>query len=148
MKNKIAYNIDGSFGWLMSTASQQLKQGLDKKFSDAGLDVTSEQWRLLVPLWNEDGLSQQALANIYRRSKVAVFKLIGGLEKKGFVTRSPDPDDRRSNQIFLTRKGKEIQDTMIRLAKENLSEAAQGISDNDLQTFKKVLRQLIKNTRS
>ena len=140
--------MDESFGWLMATAAQQLRQGLNKKFFNAGLDVTSEQWGILVPLWNEDGLSQQALANLYRRSKVAVFKLIGGLEKKGLVTRTPDPNDGRSNQVFLTPQGKEIQETMIRLAKENLSEAAQGVSDNDLETFKNVLRQLIINTRN
>lgn len=148
MKKKENYDMNDSFGWLMATAAQQLRQRLNKKFSMSGLDITSEQWGVLLPLWNDDGLSQQALANVYRRSKVAVFKLIGGLEKKGLVTRTPDPDDGRSNQIFLTPQGKEIQAPLISLAKENLAEAARDICEKDLDTFKKVLRQLIINTRS
>ncbi|MBI9091245.1 MAG: MarR family transcriptional regulator, partial [Desulfobacterium sp.] len=121
-------------------------QRLNEKFFDAGLEVTSEQWVVMVSLWNEDGLSQQALANLIRRSKVAVFKLIGGLEKKGLVMRTPDPNDGRSNRIFLTPRGKEIKAAMIRVAKDNLHDAARGVSDNELQLFKKVLRQLIINT--
>jgi len=146
MKKNMAYDIDESYGWLMATAAQHLRQRLNKKFFDAGLDVTSEQWVVMVSLWNEDGLSQQALANLISRSKVAVFKLIGGLEKKGFVKRTPDPNDGRSNRIFLTLQGKEIKEAMIRVAKENLHDAAQGVSDNELHIFKTVLRQLIINT--
>ncbi len=148
MKKKRAYDRNDSFGWLMATAANQLRQRLNKKFSQAGLDITAEQWGVLLPLWKDDGLSQQSLATMYMRSKVAIFKLIGGLEKKGLVTRTPDPDDGRSNQIFLTPRGKALQEPLIDLAKENLSEAARGICEKDLDTFKKVLRQLIINTRN
>jgi DNA-binding MarR family transcriptional regulator len=146
MNKKLTYDIDESYGWLMATAAQQHRQRLNKKFFDAGLDVTSEQWVVIGSLWNEDGLSQQVLANSISRSKVAVFKLIGGLEKKGFVRRTPDPNDGRSNRIFLTPRGKELKEAMIRVVKENLHDAARGVSDNELHIFKTVLRQLIINT--
>ena len=145
MAKKETYDIDESYGWLMATAAQQLRHRLTEKFGETGLDISAEQWTVMLRLWNEDGISQQFLANRIRRSKVAVFKLIEGLEKKGLVIRKPHPDDGRSKQVFLTPAGKEIQGTMNRAAKENLAEAAQGVTENELEIFKDVLRRLIIN---
>ncbi|MBI9093232.1 MAG: hypothetical protein JEZ12_28825, partial [Desulfobacterium sp.] len=50
MNKKLAYDIDESYGWLMATAAQQLRQRLNEKFFDAGLEVTSEQWVVMVSL--------------------------------------------------------------------------------------------------
>lgn len=136
-----------ALSWLMATCSKLLRERLTLRFMNAGYSVTAEQWAILAHLWQQDGLSQQALANRFHRSKVAAFQLISRLEKQGLVVRRPDPVDGRSNLIYLTSKGRAIQSALVALAKENMARALDGIAEADLETAKSVVRKIISNTK-
>ena len=136
-----------AISWLMATCSKLLRESLSTKFANAGFAVTPEQWAILAHLWQQDGLSQQTLANRFHRSKVAAFQIIGKLEKQGLVIRRPDPVDGRSKRIFLTSEGRKIQAVLIPLAKENITWAIDGISEEDLETAKNVIRKVISNIK-
>ncbi|MCG8473636.1 MAG: MarR family transcriptional regulator [Desulfobacterales bacterium] len=139
--------IESAFPMLMATAWKQLRESLNKKFTEAGYGVTSEQWGIMVHLLVKDGISQQTLADRYDRSKVAAFKLIEKLEKNHFVTRRSDPDDGRCKLVFLTQKGRTILTELLDLSVQNLEAISQGITEEDLAIFKKVLKRIILNTR-
>lgn len=141
------YDKSESFGWLMATCSQQMRHRLTKKIREAGLDTTAEQWGVLMHLLDRDGLSQQGLARRYRRSKVAMARLIAALEEQELVARRADPEDRRVNRVFLTELGRRRLPALIALARENLAEASAGVSPGELDVFKRVLRRIIENTR-
>lgn len=119
-------NITFLIGMLLDWASQAMRLELNRKFAAAGQQATSEQWKILINLWSDDGLTQQQLAEKTCKNKVSVVKLIDGLERRGLVERLSDPGDRRSKCIFLTSKGKGVQEELIKLAKQNLEQAAKG----------------------
>ncbi len=145
VEKKEIYNINGSYPMLIATCSKQLRESLNKRFAAAGFNVTSEQWVILVYLWHQDGLSQQALADRYERSKVAAFRLIGKLEDQGYVIRRSDPSDGRCKRVFLTDAGRNLVPELIPLAKENKKQAARGISDHDLKIMKQVIKKITEN---
>ncbi len=147
MSGKTDYDLENSLGMLLDWASQFMRLELNRKFTDAGLQATSEQWKILIVLWFEDGLTQQQLAQKTHKNKVSVVKLVDGLERRGLVNRCPDLKDRRINRIFLLPKGKKIQEKMIDLAKQNLNQAATGINSAEMITCKKVLKQIISNMK-
>jgi DNA-binding MarR family transcriptional regulator len=135
-----------ALSWLMATCSKLLRERLQFKFAKAGYKVTPEQWAILAHLLQQDGLSQQALANRFHRSKVAAFQIIGKLEDQGLVIRNPDPVDGRSNRIYLTVEARKLQSALVALAQENMNQALDGIGENELEIAKKVVKQIIKNT--
>ncbi len=147
MPENTDYDLENSLGMLLDWASQFMRLELNRKFATAGLQATSEQWKILIILWFEDGLTQQQLAEKTHKNKVSVVKLVDGLERRGLVNRHPDPKDRRINRIFLTPKGKKIQGKLIKLAKQNLDQAAAGIDSAEMTTCKKVLKQVILNMK-
>ncbi len=51
------------------------------------------------------GTRPSELASRLRMSKQALNYLLGQLEQRGYIERRPDPDDRRSKRIDLTRRG-------------------------------------------
>ncbi|HZQ64423.1 MAG TPA: MarR family transcriptional regulator [Gaiellaceae bacterium] len=51
------------------------------------------------------GARPSELASRLRMSKQALNYLLGQLEQRGYIERRPDPDDRRSKRIDLTRRG-------------------------------------------
>ena len=135
-----------ALSWLMATCSKLLRERLQLKFIKAGYKVTPEQWAILAHLFQQDGLSQQALANRFHRSKVAAFQIIGKLEDQGLVIRNPDPVDGRSNRIYLTPEGRKLQSALVEVAQENMNQALEGITNDDLGIAKRVIKQIIKNT--
>ena len=70
------------------------------KKNNAG--ITFEMLQVLSSLWHEQGISQQILAERIAKDKACLTNLMNNLEKKGYVCRKEDPNDRRNKLVFLT----------------------------------------------
>lgn len=73
------------------------------KKNNAG--ITFEMLQILSTLWHEQGITQQVLAERTAKDKACLTNLMNNLEKKGYVCRKEDPNDRRSKLVFLTEEG-------------------------------------------
>jgi DNA-binding MarR family transcriptional regulator len=137
--------IDQSIGYLVGRLSRAIIKRLSKKFQDAGIDVSYEQWSILVHLYRQDGLSQQALARTAVKNKAAVTRLLNGLEKKNIVLRIPDQNDKRSNLIYLTNKAKELKPHLVGFVEEMLEEAEQGIDPDEMTRCRATINNIFAN---
>lgn len=72
--------------------------------------VTFEMLQVLSCLWHEQGISQQILAERIAKDKACLTNLMNNLEKKGYVCRKEDPDDRRNKLVFLTPEGEDFRE--------------------------------------
>ena len=142
------YNIEASLGSLVRRAERALINRLNHKFKSHGYDITTEQYRVLVNLWNIDGQNQQELAEAAHKNKTSLTRLINNLEKRNLVVRIPDKTDHRNKHVYLTPKGKKLPKELTQLAKETLREAQTGIPREAMATCKDVLRQVIRNLNS
>lgn len=145
MDQNMDYDAENSIGFLLDRVSQLMRLGLNRKFTSAGCRATAEQWKILIALWQTDGMTQQELTESVFKSKASVTKLIDGLETRELVTRQFDPDDRRIKKVFLAPKGVSELETLMGLAKQNLAQAELGISAEELAIFKQVLKKIIRN---
>ena len=73
------------------------------------LDLYEGQQNLLLQLWDEDGLGQAELTRRLGIEAASVSKAIERMENAGFIQRRPDPDDARTNRIFLTDLGRSLE---------------------------------------
>jgi len=64
---------------------------------------------------------------------------VRSLEQLGLVRRSPDPDDGRAFRVELTEQGIEQWETSARRRIELLSAAMEGWSEEDVQTFERLM---------
>lgn len=83
------------------TFRRTVQQALKKM--EAG--ITFEMLQVLRCLWEEQGISQQVLAERIAKGKAALSNLIINLEKKNYVCRQEDVSDRRNKRVFLTEEG-------------------------------------------
>jgi DNA-binding MarR family transcriptional regulator len=147
-KSDETYSVNDSFPMMMCTCVKYMKESLNKRFRNAGFNVTNEQWMILVHLEQEDGISQQALADRYDRSKVSALNLIQKLEIRGYVIRRVDPSDRRSNLVYLTDSGRELLKKLIPLAKENITWMSRKISIEDMNVLKSTVKRITGNIKN
>lgn len=141
------YDPLNSYTFCLVVAAKRVRERLHSKFIQAGFDISPEKYGMLVLLHNQDGISQQYLADKFEISKVAAFKLLSNLEKRGLVRRRPDPMDGRSKLVYLTEQGKDIYGQLIVLAQDNLNECGEGIAPEDLETLKTILRKIAVNSQ-
>jgi len=118
---------------------------LNRSFTKAGHDVTTEQWRLLRCLQRRDGQRQQDLANFVHKDKTLITRIIDSMEKRDLVVRVPDRLDRRQKLIYLTNKGKRLQEELMQIAQKTSLEAQQGIKEEHLDIFTNVLTKIQDN---
>jgi DNA-binding MarR family transcriptional regulator len=67
--------------------------------------ITPVQFNVLEILINEEGISQQGLADRLLVTKGNICGLINRMEKAGLVKRHPNPTDRRSYSLYPTADG-------------------------------------------
>ena len=128
------------YSFITGKASTAIARRLQKKFNDAGLNLTIEQWSVLYQLWKEDARSQQALCKATFRDKPSITRLVDNLEKLQLVKRVPSSEDRRINLIFLTRQAHRLQEQTMEMAAETLAEALGGVSADRVEVCKEVLQ--------
>lgn len=133
--------------FLTGKAYTALSRRLQKNFRDAGIDITSEQWSILYTLWEEEGLTQQELAQRTFREKTAITRLIDNLERGGLAIRVADKSDRRTNLIYLTKAGRQLKGPCMNQANKTLKEALARVNAAHVRIAKDTLKMVYDNLR-
>jgi DNA-binding MarR family transcriptional regulator len=135
------------YSFITGKASTAIARRLQKKFNQAGLSITIEQWSVLYHLWKEHGLSQQQLCHATYRDKPSITRLVDNLEKLNLVKRVASESDRRINLIYLTKQGQKLEEETMRLADQTLNEALETVPAARIDVCKEVLQVVYDNLK-
>jgi len=111
------YDPDKAPGFLISRTAMRLRLGLRRVFAENDMDVTPEQWGVLLCLWREEGLTQSELADRTVKDRTTITRILDLLEKKGLAERRKDASDRRTFRIHLTEAGKRSREVLFPLVR-------------------------------
>lgn len=103
--NRCECPIDESLGCLTNHAAHAARNYLTRRLEEHGIDITIEQFKVMVVLWKEKVSTQQAIADFVGKDKTSITRLIAGLEKRSLITRATDENDKRCNLVTLTPQG-------------------------------------------
>lgn len=110
------------------------------------LNLSSAEGNILLHmLMHAREMRLDQLAEQLDISKPAVSRALDSLEKKGFITRQPDTDDRRVNWVRLTDQAREIGSTVEQAYNRLYAIALQGISREELDHFVKLFSRMSEN---
>ena len=135
------------YSFVTGKASIAIARRLQKKFNNASLKITIEQWSVLYHLWKQDGQSQQELCNATFRDKPSITRLVDNLEKIKLVKRNASKEDRRINMIVLTDEGRELEEKCMAIANTTLNEALEGVTHGQIEIAKEVLQMVYDNLK-
>lgn len=121
------------------------RKELTGRFRASGLDITAEEWAMLLQLWAADARSPSELAQRTVRDPTTVTRLLDRMVRKNLVVRQQDPHDRRRSKVVLTDRGRALRATLIPLAKQLIDKAFAGIPESDLAITNRTLRTLTEN---
>ena len=144
MIEQFNFDIRLIFAILNGKVSAAINRKLYRNFRQGGLEISPEQWTVLIFLWEKDGVTQQELCNATFKDKPSMTRLIDNMERQHLVVRI---SDRRTNLIHLTKTGKELEEKARLIANRTLMEALQGITVEELSVSQEVLRKIFFNTK-
>jgi DNA-binding MarR family transcriptional regulator len=139
--------LEKALPFLIHACYQQLRSLTYKEFLQHGLELTPEQWVVLVRLWEKDGQSQSALSESTLRDRPTMSRIIDTMEKSGLVERCVDPNDARSRLVRLTRTGKALQPKLVPVAKKLVTRLEADIPERDLEITHRTLGRMLQNLR-
>jgi DNA-binding MarR family transcriptional regulator len=98
---------------------------------------------LSVLAWpGPEGLRPSELAIRTRMTKQALNKLLGNLERNGYLERRPDPDDRRARRIAITDRGRAAIPVIRETVAETEREWAAALGKERFATLRELLIEL------
>ena len=118
---------------------------LGKRFQDAGIELTAEQWGVIILLLNTDEMTQGQLGERLYLEKSSVSRLVAGLERRGWVVRTKSPHDSRHKLVSPTPKALETAERCAVIARAVLDEAQRGMTEDEQLVCRSFLSRIIAN---
>lgn len=94
---------------------------------------------------SEGDVFQKDVEEEYSLRPPTATKLLKDMEKNGLIRRETVPYDARLKRIVATEKALQYQELIRESLEETESRLTSGISEEDLDTFFRVIRQMIRN---
>ncbi len=139
-------DITDYYNLLSARTLDTFSKMLSRRFRENDISLTNEQCSILTVLWKEeDGCSQQVLADKTYRDKPSITRLVDNLEKDKWVERRAHPTDRRQNLIYLTAKAKKIEAKVFDIIQETIEIGVKGIDEKDVIKFKETFEKIYNN---
>jgi len=105
--------------------------------------LTLNEWRVMVVLGGEPGLSATQIADFTGLDKMAVSRALAGLKRHKRVQRLGDPTDRRRARLYLTAAGKALHETVGALGRQREAVLFEGVNADELSRLDATLDKLI-----
>ena len=71
-------------------------------------DLTLEQLHLLKNMLGGAGMTQRQIGDLANKTPANMTRILDRLESKDLISRTSNPEDRRSSLVILTRKGESL----------------------------------------
>ncbi|HET9149072.1 MAG TPA: MarR family winged helix-turn-helix transcriptional regulator [Alphaproteobacteria bacterium] len=135
--------FDGSIGYVLRDTYRSFTRVLQSKIAPHGVSIG--QWYFLRVLWAQDGLTQRELSQRVGMMEPTTVTALNGMEKRGYVKRVRNANDRRKINIYLTDKGRALKARLLPFVPEINRLATRGIPESEMEHVRKLLAAMKKN---
>lgn len=109
------------------------------------LDFATAQLPVLSALAGRKRMSQIELARWAKVEQPSMAQLLTRMERDGLVRREPDPSDRRSSMISLTKEAQARLPAAREILRQGNKDAMLGLSAEEVETLLGLLRRVLAN---
>jgi MarR family transcriptional regulator, transcriptional regulator for hemolysin len=140
------YDYENSMGFIVNRAAKAFVKALDSELRQK-VGVTVGQWKVMVILVNQNGLTQREIAEKLALEGPTLIPIIDKMEKEGLLVRKVDPNDRRNNRIYRTEKADTLWNSMIECGLRIIELSVKDIPDENVKITKDALEKMWQNLR-
>ena len=117
-----------------------------RKFEALGAEMTIEQWVILHRIYElGEEASQREIVRSNFRNRATTSRVIGGLERKGWIKKTRFDGDQKRFKLELTPEGQLVIDLVLPHALQLRKLAIRNMDVLEFETFLRVLDQIGEN---
>jgi DNA-binding MarR family transcriptional regulator len=109
--------------------------------------LSIQQWRILLTLAHHPGAMAVNIIARWALQPMSVSRAIRELERRGLIARRTGSRDRRSQELFLTRKGQRMYKMVVPDANARYHDIVDCLAQTDRARLARALVVLITNTK-
>ncbi|WP_437577302.1 MarR family winged helix-turn-helix transcriptional regulator [Sorangium sp. So ce887] len=137
--------LDNALGYWVARVYLASRAAMYRRFRAHGVEITPEQWMVLVRLWEQEGVTQTHLAERTFRDVPTMSRILALMDRDGLIARRQDPTDRRARLVYLTARGRQLRKALSSEAMAMVDALRAGIPEDDLLTTRRTLQRLLAN---
>lgn len=141
--NKLKSDIN--LGMLIGQVHRLSTKKFVQNSHNSGIDISMDQWLVLGPIWENEGISHKEISEYCLKDKTSVTKIIDTLEKKNLVVRVSDQLDHRIKRVVLSNKGKKLFLEVIPVMELTRDQLREGITEKEVELLRYVLSKIYNN---
>jgi len=142
-----AYDHTHSLGHQTGLASRLFNKLISRRFNDAGIKMTAEQWGVIQVLLNYGAMTQGQLGEALYLEKSTISRSVSGLEKRGWVVWEKNAEDKRQKLTTITPHAIKLARQCSAIAESVLSDAQAGLEPHAVSASLEQLSGVVGNLR-
>lgn len=139
------FMLNDSINFLVNKTAQKFKLELNRKLKKSGLDISSDQWTVLMFLSDNNGPTQTDLAQKLYKDRANLTRILDLMEKNQLVERQRSSTDRREYNVFITEKGTSLIPQLKIIGDSVMDKALKGANAEEIKGIKHFLNKLFIN---
>ncbi len=137
--------MDRRVGRRIQYLSNQSKAYVNALLKEEGL--THGECNLLISIYKNEGLSQDAVSKELMIDKSAITRIIKSTIEKGYVKREVNLQDRRYSCLYLTNKATDKIEDIFNVFKKSSHWMLEGLTDSEIDSVIYLLDKMCDNIR-
>ena len=110
--------------------------------------MSPAQYLALAQLVDSGPLSQSELVGRLYITRATGVRLVDRMERDGWVTRQPDPNDDRVNLVVPTERAAQVWERISQVGRTVVDRAHRGICPEELEMAKRIIKKVRDNLMS
>lgn len=137
--------LEEALGYWVARTYLASRAQMYRRFKRHGVDLTPEQWMVLVRLWQNEGLTQSALAERTFRDLPTMSRILTTMERSGLIVRRKDVSDGRARLVYLSDTGRSLRRELVPEARRMVEDTLRDIPEADVAVTRRTLQRILAN---
>lgn len=137
------FDLESCICFINNRVSKKMADMFNERLAAFG--VTRVQWIAMYYLLKYGVMSQKDLADRMDLKESTVARLVDRMESENLIERIKDASDRRVTNIELTESGRKRIEELLPEGQKMSDFFSNGITDEEIEAFKRVLDKFMKN---
>jgi MarR family transcriptional regulator, transcriptional regulator for hemolysin len=133
------------FFYSLESTLKSYRRFAQARLQESGIDITIDQWLVLKTIHESPDITQQQVGNAVFKDFASVARIVQLLDQKGFLHRTPHPNDKRRSELVLTRSGHSLLRTLEPIIRAYRSEALNGVDKEDVERMRRAFSRITAN---
>lgn len=130
--------------YLIEKTNKVVRRYSQVRFTEAGVEITVDQWLVLKKISDSERITQIELANAIFKDRASVTRILDLLLEKKLV-RKQEGNDKRAYELSLTVNGLKFMEQAMVIVKNVRKKGIEGLSEAEQAQLRTILHKIIKN---